>query len=535
MFAHEEAEATAEGEPGDAGVAHDAAGGGQTVGLSLVVDVAPQRTTLHQGRAAGGVDPHGPHRREVDDDPVVAHRGAGHVVAPAPDGDLKVVVAGDAHGRGHIGGPAASGDQPGAPVDGAVPHGSGGVVVGVVGGDQLAPEPVDLHRGCLLAQIADLLAGRCRGPCLDAHHTAVDRGCEVKNLDFPAGGQGRDTGVVRTYGQYCPIARGAEIFAERWTPLIIRNLYLGCGSFSEILEGAPGLSRTLLSQRLKHLERLGIVESATKLDGRGRHYELTRAGQDLFKVCRSLGEWGAHWLEIAPEHLDPFVALWSMCNMLRRDRLPARRVVIRFDFTGRQRAERYWLLIEHGEHRNLQDVSRPRRGPLHHRGSRSLRQMARRPANLGRSHPRRPHPTPRPLVARTSLPHLERPQRLRPHQAGLPENGELGSLTSSTRPPIAAPHRRLDRDGPINRRRGAAEGRRLKRPREHHEIEGPASRLPLLKCRLLDADPRAGGYLRHVRVRFPRQALARRPLQAAPTRCASGSDVQGFGAVTSGR
>jgi hypothetical protein len=56
-----------------------------------------------------------------------------------------------------------------------------------------------------------------------------------------------------------------------------------------------------------------------------------------------------HWLEIAPEHLDPFVALWSMCNMLRRDRLPDRRVVIRFDFTGRRRAERYWLLIEHGD------------------------------------------------------------------------------------------------------------------------------------------------------------------------------------------
>ena len=237
---------------------------------------------------------------------------------------------------------------------------------------------------------------------------------------------------MRTYGQYCPIARGAEIFAERWTPLIIRNLYLGCGSFSAILEGAPGLSRTLLSQRLKHLERLGIVESAPKPDGRGRHYELTRAGHDLFTVCRSLGEWGAHWLEIAPEHLDPFVALWSMCNMLRRDRLPDRRVVIRFDFTGRQRAERYWLLIEHGEHRDLQDVPRPRRGPLHHGGSRSLRQMARRPANLGRSHPRRPHPTPRPLVAGTSLPHLERPQRLRPHQARPPDCAEPGRLTSST-------------------------------------------------------------------------------------------------------
>ena len=154
---------------------------------------------------------------------------------------------------------------------------------------------------------------------------------------------------MRTYGQYCPIARGAEIFAERWTPLIIRNLYLGCGTFSEILQGAPGLSRTLLAQRLKQLERLSIVESAPKPDGRGRHYQLTTAGHGLFKVCVSLGEWGAAWLEIAPEHLDPFVALWSMCNMLRRDRLPDRRVVIRFDFTGRQRPERYWLLIEHGD------------------------------------------------------------------------------------------------------------------------------------------------------------------------------------------
>ena len=183
----------------------------------------------------------------------------------------------------------------------------------------------------------------------------------------------RNTGVVRTYGQYCPIARGAEIFAERWTPLIVRNLYLGCGGFSEILEGAPGLSRTLLSQRLKQLERFGIVESAPKPDGRGHHYQLTCAGHDLFKVCQSLGEWGARWLEIAPENLDPFVALWSMCNALRRDRLPDRRVVIRFDFvlprnapreSGRGsrlsspvqsevstggRSERYWLLIELGD------------------------------------------------------------------------------------------------------------------------------------------------------------------------------------------
>jgi DNA-binding HxlR family transcriptional regulator len=61
------------------------------------------------------------------------------------------------------------------------------------------------------------------------------------------------------------------------------------------------LSRTLLSQRRRQLERLGIAESASDPSGRGRHYELTRAGHELFKVCVSLGEWG-RWLEIVAEH-----------------------------------------------------------------------------------------------------------------------------------------------------------------------------------------------------------------------------------------
>ena len=78
----------------------------------------------------------------------------------------------------------------------------------------------------------------------------------------------------------------------------------------------------MLSQRLKQLEGLGIVKSKPKYNGRGRHYDLTSAGHDLFTVCRPLGEWSARWIEIAPENLHPFVALWSMCNALRRDQLP---------------------------------------------------------------------------------------------------------------------------------------------------------------------------------------------------------------------
>jgi hypothetical protein len=135
VLAHQPADATAEREPGHSGVAHDAAGGGHTVHLRLVIDVAPQRATLHPGAAVGGIDSHAPHRREVDDDPVVANGGARHVVASAPYGDLQIVVAGETHGRDHVGGPDASGDQARAPVDGTVPHCTGDVVVGMVGAD----------------------------------------------------------------------------------------------------------------------------------------------------------------------------------------------------------------------------------------------------------------------------------------------------------------------------------------------------------------------------------------------------------------
>jgi hypothetical protein len=171
-------------------MAHDSAGGGQTVRLGLAVDVAPQRTTLHPGTAAGRIDAHGPHRREVDDDPVVANGGARHVVASAPYGDVQIVVAGETHRRNHVGDADASGDQARAPVDGTVPDCTGGVVVGVAGTDQPAPEPVHLHDGWLVAPAPDFRGRWCRHRGLLfrwPHRTTADRDGKVKNLDFTTG------------------------------------------------------------------------------------------------------------------------------------------------------------------------------------------------------------------------------------------------------------------------------------------------------------------------------------------------------------
>ena len=157
---------------------------------------------------------------------------------------------------------------------------------------------------------------------------------------------------VRTYGQYCPIARASELLAERWSIIILRNIVLvGCRTFNEIADGAPGLSRGLLSKRLRDLERAGVVEIRPKPDGPGSIYEPTQAGRELSNVMLALQHWGSRWAELTPEQAHPGVVLWGWVTChLDRDRLPRRRVVVRFEYpTLSGPGSRGWLLIERGD------------------------------------------------------------------------------------------------------------------------------------------------------------------------------------------
>lgn len=155
---------------------------------------------------------------------------------------------------------------------------------------------------------------------------------------------------MRSYQQYCPVARGAEVFAERWTPIIMRNILFGCHTFNDISDGAPGLSRSLLTKRLRELERAGVITITPKEDGHGSLYEPTEAGLALEPVLNALGVWGEMWMEVRPVHTEPSIVLWSWCEVyLRRDLLPERRVVVRFNFEYRGKPDVAWLLIENGE------------------------------------------------------------------------------------------------------------------------------------------------------------------------------------------
>lgn len=150
---------------------------------------------------------------------------------------------------------------------------------------------------------------------------------------------------MRSYREYCPIARASEILAERWTPLVVRNLLYGCRTFNDIARGVPTMSRSLLIKRLRELERAGVVvktEAGT--------YELTDAGADLAGVIDALAVWGDRWLEVTTEHSDPGFVLWSWARYyVQRDALPSQRVLVEFVFPDEPATNRrYWLLAENG-------------------------------------------------------------------------------------------------------------------------------------------------------------------------------------------
>jgi DNA-binding HxlR family transcriptional regulator len=155
---------------------------------------------------------------------------------------------------------------------------------------------------------------------------------------------------VRDYAQYCPIALASEVIAERWTPLIVRELVLGGRRFNEIDRGLPGISRSLLKQRLDHLERKGVVERVELTHGRGHEYRLTPAGRDLEGVLLAVGEWAVRWMfsEPEPRNVDPVSLTWWMSRRLVADEVPEDRTVVQFDYGGED-PTRIWIVFDRGD------------------------------------------------------------------------------------------------------------------------------------------------------------------------------------------
>jgi len=151
------------------------------------------------------------------------------------------------------------------------------------------------------------------------------------------------------YGQFCPVAQAAEVLTERWTPLVIREIALtGSRRFNDIQRGVPLMSSSLLSKRLRQLERAGIIERRQRLDGKSSEYHLTPAGEELAPVFAQIGIWSERWLRrpIFEETPDTGLLMWWVRTTVNTDVLPAGRTVIHFRFLrAPEKLRNFWLVF----------------------------------------------------------------------------------------------------------------------------------------------------------------------------------------------
>ena len=148
------------------------------------------------------------------------------------------------------------------------------------------------------------------------------------------------------YGQFCPVAKSAEILGDPWSILIIRELLLGSTKFSELQRGLPRISPTVLNTRLKDLERNGVL-TKRKIKGlRGHAYHLTVAGKELEPVLETLVVWGMRWARENMEDQD-YDATFLMFDLQRNfdpSKLPGGETVLCFQFSDLKDYKTWWLL-----------------------------------------------------------------------------------------------------------------------------------------------------------------------------------------------
>jgi len=156
---------------------------------------------------------------------------------------------------------------------------------------------------------------------------------------------------MASFGQFCPVAVACEIFAERWTPIILRELFSGSHRFNEIHRCIPLISRPLLVRRLRDLEAAGVVRSTVAQKGKPREYHLTESGREFRAAIDALGSWGQRWtVRVQRDNLDSGLLMWNIRRRVALDRLPERRVVVCFEFhgipAGRSMLKKSWLILE---------------------------------------------------------------------------------------------------------------------------------------------------------------------------------------------
>jgi DNA-binding HxlR family transcriptional regulator len=147
---------------------------------------------------------------------------------------------------------------------------------------------------------------------------------------------------------YCAYTKAVEHLGDRWSLLIVRELAMfGSQGFNTLAHGLPGhISRSVLSDKLRKLEELGILARVPSVGGRTPNYVLTPAGEQLRPVMRALWGWAVKWVAEDPAlaQRDPGVIVWWLAHRVDTAVVPAHQVVIEIAMSGAD-VPRGWLLL----------------------------------------------------------------------------------------------------------------------------------------------------------------------------------------------
>jgi DNA-binding HxlR family transcriptional regulator len=158
---------------------------------------------------------------------------------------------------------------------------------------------------------------------------------------------GYSTAAMYIYAKYCPVAATTQVIGDYWTPLIIRELLYGTNRFNQLVRNLPAISRTLLANRLRTLERAGVIEC--ERDARNAtSYRLTTAGHELQAVIDAMSTWGLRWGTADPEpgDLNPRLVICMLKDRIRAWELPEKRVVMEVVAVGGDEEGYGWLVCE---------------------------------------------------------------------------------------------------------------------------------------------------------------------------------------------
>jgi DNA-binding HxlR family transcriptional regulator len=148
-------------------------------------------------------------------------------------------------------------------------------------------------------------------------------------------------------GSLCPAMASADLLGDKWTLLLLREMFLGTTRFSRFQKAIPRMSPSILSKRLKTLEAAEIIIRKAAPSGQATEYKLTRSGRELGPIVENMAVWGMRWRKrsIAAQDCDVGGFMWDFHRTLNTSGLPDGETVILVQISDRTDLNTWWVIV----------------------------------------------------------------------------------------------------------------------------------------------------------------------------------------------